>query len=134
MALYALLKFGNNELGLYDRSYKLITVRNSFARKAEGFFADTVCRCSNISVVLQTPDKSDLFLYDWFISGSSFSGCIEMEEIQEDCELHRRLVKFEDARCHLICESFDSSLKRHPLTRLEFIPLEVDTEEIKVGA
>ena len=130
MALIGRLRFGDNGSGLYYREYQVRSLNLKFERGSGIIGQDRVCKCENITVVTESPDESDMTLYDWFIDETMLSGCIEMEEDGFTEDIYRRIIRFENARCHKISETYDISLKERRTISIEFVPAQSEIEGV----
>lgn len=130
MALIGRLRFGDNGSGMYYKDYLVTSLNLKFERGNSILGQDRVCKCENVTVVTMSPDASDMTLYDWFIDETMLSGCIEMEEDPLPGDTCRRVVKFENARCHKINEKYDISLNERRSIAIEFVPAQVEVEGV----
>ena len=131
MAFFATLKFGNNDSGRYNREYPVLSARSRFLRNSEGLRPDSSFRCENVTITLVVPQRTDIELYDWFVSGSSLSGCIEMDESSSTEDSHKRVIKFENAQCFGLREEYDSRNEKRQLLTIDIVAEQIVADNVE---
>lgn len=125
MAYFAILKFGSNDSGRYNKEYPVVTVRSRFSRPHNGVKPSSSAGCDGITLTMPVPPRTDLEIYDWFIGRDVLSGCIEFDESYGDGTDSSRIIRFENARCISLREDYEAeSGERSALT------ITMDAEEI----
>ncbi|MCQ2143723.1 MAG: hypothetical protein MJY56_06615 [Bacteroidales bacterium] len=131
MAFFATLKFGNNDSGRYNREYPVMSARSRFLRDSEGLRPDSSFRCEKVTITLIVPQRTDVELYDWFVSGSCLSGCIEMEESSSSEDSRKRVMTFENAQCFGLREEYDSRNNRRQLLTIEMVAERIVADDVE---
>ena len=132
MAILAHLKFGNNALERYEKEYLAISVTSKFSREYSGIRPGSAIRCIIYTVEVIAPESVDLDLYGWYIDDESREGCIEMEETLRNDSIHRRTLKFENARCYSLIERYDITERHRRRLLLEFSATSTATEGLQI--
>ena len=109
MALLATLQFGDNNVGRYTRDYLVTACKTTYVTPHNQFRPDSIARCTRIEVAVIAPGRDDLNLYDWYIEQGVFSGRIvfDLSEIAANHQACRRILKFDNAQCFSLAESYD---------------------------
>lgn len=131
MAFFATLKFGNNDSDRYNREYPVMSVRSRFLRDSDGLRPDSSFRCEKVTITLVVPQRTDVELYDWFVSGSSLSGCIEMEETSASSDSHKRALTFENAQCFGLREEYDSRSAQRLLLTIDMVAEQIVADDVE---
>lgn len=132
MALSATLHFGNNQVGLYSRSYAVVECKYRFNRHHNFYHPDTDARCDKVTLTLIAPGKDDLNLYEWYIDQSCQSGKISFDlttATGESASVTKELF-FEDAVCFSIAETYDIDIQRRRLLTLEIVADHIEVENV----
>ena len=132
MAYFGYLKFGDNDSGHFYREYNALDVSVSVGREHSGIRPTGKCYCKSIVVTLVLPDKSDMFLFDWYIEDSLLSGSVVILNPTLNDEDNTNVIKFENARCSRISEHYDMTALRRQTIALEIVPHKVDIDDFKV--
>lgn len=131
MAVFATLKFGNNDSGRYNREYPVVSARSRFLRDSEGLRPDSSFRCEKVTITLVVPQRTDIELYDWFINGSSLSGCIEMEESSSNQDSHKRVLTFENAQCFGLREEYDVRIDKRQMLTIDMVAERIMADDVE---
>jgi hypothetical protein len=135
MALLATLQFGDNNVGRYTREYLVTACKTSYATSYNQFRPDGIARCTRIEVAVIAPGRDDLNLYDWFVEQGSYSGRVvfDLSELAAGLQGGQRIMKFEDAQCFSLSESYDidTHYRRQIILAFEAESVTVDDVEFK---
>ncbi len=135
MALLATLQFGDNNVGRYTREYLVTACKTSYATSHNHFRPDGIARCTRIEVAVIAPGRDDLNLYDWFVEQGAFSGRVvfDLSEITSAQQGSQRILKFENAQCFSISESYDiaTHYRRQIILAFEAEIVTIDDVEFK---
>lgn len=122
MALTAKLQFGDNQAGRYNKDYLLVDCRCSFRRSHNDLRPDGLAYCDKIEVSLVAPERDDMTLHNWFIEEDELSGRIvfDLSSINTGSSNPTKELRFEDARCFAMEESYDKDTRFRRLLKLAF--------------
>ena len=132
MALSANLKFGNNQIGLYSRTYDVVECKCHFNRHHNFNLPDANAICDKIELTVVAPGKEDLNLYEWYIDQTSQSGKItfDLTTTSKNGSQATKEIYFEDALCFSIAENYDIGKQRRRYLTLEIIASEITAENV----
>lgn len=130
MAYFAVLKFGNNDTGRYNREYPIISVRGHYSRQHDEVRLTSTSSCDSITVTMPVPSRNDLELYDWFASGCFLSGRIEILESYTPDSNDSISILFENAKCCSIKEEYNEDNNIRATFTLEFMAEEVTSSDV----
>lgn len=132
MALSAHLQFGDNRAGRYNADYLLVDCRCSFRRSHNDLRPDGVAQCDSIEITVVAPGKEDMTLHDWFMKRDEMSGRIvfDLSSVAADDANPTRILRFEDARCYMLEESYDKNTRFRRLLKLAFEADSITLEDI----
>lgn len=108
-----------------------MSARSRFLRDSEGLRPDSSFRCETVTITLIVPQRTDVELYDWFVSGSCLSGCIEMEESSSSEDSRKRVMTFENAQCFGLREEYDSRNNRRQLLTIEMVAERIVADDVE---
>lgn len=133
MALSASLHFGNNQIGLYSKTYAVVDCRYHFNRHHNFYHPDTDARCDKVTLTVVAPGRDDLNLYEWYIDQSSQSGKItfDLSSILDNRGFATKELLFEDAECFSIAETYDIGTQRRRLLTLEIVADHIKVENVE---
>lgn len=133
MALSASLHFGNNQIGLYSKTYDVVECKCHFNRHHNFYRPDTNARCDKVELTVVAPGKEDLNLYEWYIDQSSQSGKItfDLSTVSDNGMQATKEMYFEDAVCFSIAESYDIGKQQRRLLKLEIIADQIKVENVQ---
>ena len=133
MALSASLQFGNNQIGLYSKTYDVVECKCHFKRHHNFYLPDANAICDKMELTVVAPGKEDLNLYEWYIDQTSQSGKItfELTTASDNGSQTTKEIKFEDALCFSIAENYDIGKQRRRLLTLEVIADQIMVEDVK---
>lgn len=132
MPLSATLHFGNNQIGLYAKTYAVVDCKYRFMRHHNFYHPDTDARCDKVTLTVVAPGRDDLNLYEWYIDQSSQSGKItfDLTPTTNDSAAATKEMFFEDAVCFSIAESYDIGTRNRRLLTLEIIADQITVENV----
>ena len=132
MALSAHLQFGDNRAGRYNADYLLVDCRSSFRRSHNDLRPDGVAQCDSVEITVVAPGKEDMTLHDWFMKRDEMSGRIvfDLSSVAADDANPTRILRFEDARCYMLEESYDKNTRFRRLLKLAFEADSITLEDI----
>lgn len=134
MTIITNLQFGDNETGLYNKSYLVVDCKSHVSRSCSAFMPQSKPVCQDLEVTVVAPTKEDLELYEWYFMNEVKNGRI-LYHIQDISsrgeEILERSVFFQDALCYKMHERYtidDNQLRLLTLSisarqfRIEDIP------------
>lgn len=124
--MFAELEFGDNETGHYtDPKYVVVKYSAEINRTYDCCLPHADARCKSFEIVVNSPDKTDLNLEEWYICGSQKNGRIVFHlsgetsnELDSDS-----IVYFEDAYCSAIAEHYDIAGNVLRQLKLTIVPM-----------
>ena len=120
----AILQFGDNSAGIYSNQYPVVECDCHFSRHHDFYSPDSDPRCEKVMIMVVAPGKEDLELNEWYIDNSVLCGRI-LFDISDQAGTNgndtTREIRFEDARCYLIEETYDISSSNRRLLKMEFL-------------
>lgn len=125
------LQFGDNELSLYNRDYKVKDVKCYFKRNHDALHPTGEAVCDYIEVTAFSPGKMDLGLQEWFINNSTESGRIivgQNDPFNDSIPQWKQII-FNEAQCFSLTENYKIDEKKRTLT-LKIIAREVKIEDV----
>lgn len=108
--MFAELEFGDNEMGQYiEPRYNVVRYNCNLNRTYDCCLPHADPKCRAFVIVVNSPDKSDLNLVEWYIEGCQKSGRITFHLSGDDGSgsQEESVVMFEDAYCSAIAEHYD---------------------------
>lgn len=132
MALSANLLIGNNQIGLYTKTYAVVDCKCHFNRHHNFYHPDTDARSDKVTLTVVAPGKDDLNLYEWYIDQSCQSGKIsfDLSTALDNRGYSTKEIFFEDAVCFSIAESYDIHSQRRRLLTLEIVADHIEVENV----
>lgn len=122
MAVIASLQFGNNDHGLYNKSYLVSNVRLHFSRNYNCRRPNSDARCESVTINVVAPEDGDNTLYEWYAKSASMTGrlLIENPTFKNNDAVFYKELQFEEARCMLLAEKYDIKVDRRRMITLAF--------------
>ena len=122
MALSATLQFGDNDAGLYTKSYLVVDCHCTFRRPHNDLRPDGEACCDKVEVSVVAPGREDLTLNNWVIDEDGLSGRIvfDLSSIASGSANPTKTLFFEDARCFVLEECYDKDTRFRRLLKLTF--------------
>lgn len=132
MALSATLHFGNNQLGLYSKTYAVVDCKYRFNRHHNYYRPDSDARCDKVVLTVVAPGKDDLNLYEWYIDQSNMSGKIsfDLSPLADNHVQASKELFFEDAVCFSIAETYDIGKQHRRQLTLEIVADHIEVENV----
>jgi len=129
MALAAVLEFGDNHFQRYSKQYLVTDCKFLFDRSYNNFRTEGAARCERMELEIVAPGKTDLQLFEWYISKGVMNGRLVIEFSGPDVVGETvQVIKFEDATCFALSENYEiGSFKRRT------VKLSISAEEITIG-
>ncbi len=133
--MLARLEFGDNYTGKYvSPSYGVVSYASTIRRTHDCCLPHAYPVCRSFEVVVNSPDKSDLNIVEWYIEGCQKSGRILffLDGNKEDNSAeYESVVYFEDAYCSAISEHYDISEKSLRQLKLTIVPMSLKVCDIE---
>ena len=132
MALSANLKFGNNQIGLYSRTYDVVECKCHFNRHHNFNLPDANAVCDKMELTVVAPGKEDLNLYEWYIDGTKQSGILtfDLTSTSKNGSQATKVIWFEDATCFSIAENYDIGKQHRRQLTLEIVAAKITVENV----
>lgn len=132
MSLSATLQIGDNNIGVYDRQYKVVRCQYNFSRGYNFRMPDTTSRNKSISITIVAPGKEDLSLYDWYINRTVLNGRILFDlSGQAMFDENPKTIYFEGASCFSLSESYHIDQENRRLIHIEITTEETTVDNIR---
>ena len=132
MSLSATLQIGDNNIGVYDRQYKVVRCQYNFSRGYNFRMPDTASRNKSISITIVAPGKDDLSLYDWYINRTLLNGRIVFDlSGQAMFDENPKMLTFEGASCFSLSESYHIDQENRRLIHIEITTEETTVDNIR---
>ena len=133
MALSANLKFGNNQIGLYSRTYDVVECKCHFNRHHNFNLPDANAVCDKLELTVVAPGKEDLNLYEWYTDQTRQSGKLtfDLTTTSKNGSQGTKVITFEDALCFSIAENYDIDKQRRRHLTLEIIAAKITVENVE---
>ena len=135
MSLFAKLYLGDNASANYTKEYKVVQCEVKVSRHHNSYTPDGNPRCDQLILSVIAPNKDDLMLFEWYIDQSTLSGkvVIDLANQSSKYDITTRTLKFEDAKCFSIAETYNiSNTNRHQLKLGIMVKkLEIDETEFQ---
>ena len=132
MSLSATLQIGDNNIGVYDRQYKVVRCQYNFSRGYNFRMPDTTSRNKSISITIVAPGKEDLSLYDWYINRTLLNGRILFDlSGQAMFDENPKTIYFEGASCFSLSESYHIDQEKRRLIHIEITTEETTVDNIR---
>lgn len=125
MEAIAHLQFGDNDSGMYNKSYPIVRCHTHLSKgfSSHNVTSDAYCECIEVTVV--APTNRDLELQDWFLSGTPRTGRISYSLTDVNGvggNIKDRTIMFEDAQCFKLSEDYDIANNNLRLLTVAFVP------------
>ena len=131
MSLSATLQIGDNNIGIYDRQYKVVRCQYKFSRGYNFRMPDTTSRNKSISITIVAPNKDDLGLYEWYINRTLLNGRILFDlSGQAMFDESPKVLTFEGASCFSLSESYHIDKEKQRLLNIEITSEETTVDHI----
>ena len=124
--MFAKLEFGDNATEKYVvPQYNVVSYGSRIVRTYDCCLPHANPVCRSFEIVVNSIDKTDLNLVEWYIEGSQKSGKITfyMEENVTSDVIRKSVVYFEDAYCSTISEHYDLEEKTIRQLKLTIVPM-----------
>ena len=132
MSLSATLQIGDNNIGVYDRQYKVVRCQYNFSRGYNFRMPDTASRNKSIYITIVAPGKEDLSLYDWYINRTLLNGRILFDlSGQAMFDENPKMLCFEGASCFSLSESYHIDQENRRLIHIEITTEETTVDNIR---
>lgn len=131
--MFAKLEFGDNASEKYVApQYNVVNYNSVIMRTHDCCLPHANPRCETFEIVINTPDKADLNLIEWYIEGCQKSGKItfDLESNETGDESRKSVVYFEDAYCSAISEHYDIDEKAVRQLKLMIVPMSLNVCDI----
>ncbi len=127
------MKIGNNQIGLYSRTYDVVECKCHFNRHHNFNLPDANAVCDKMELTVVAPGKEDLNLYEWYIDQTSLSGKLtfDLTTASKNGSQATKEITFEDATCFSIAENYDIGKKRRRHLILEIIAAKITAENVE---
>jgi hypothetical protein len=132
MAFSAVLEIGDNTSKRYNKQYLLTGMRLVFNRPYNVVPTGTV-RCERIELMVVTPGKKDLFMFDWFLKSSFITGriAVTLTGFDDNSDMSQQEIYFEDAQCFSLSELYDIDGSRRRMLKVSLISEEIEIGDVK---
>ena len=132
MSLLAKLYIGDNSLSSCPREYKVVDFQLLSGRKSNEYCADSEAFNDRLRVALIAPDKTNLELYEWYVTQSLISGklVIDLSNQSAKYEQTERTIKFESGQCFSLAEKYDINSKNRHLLILEIVLHQMSVDDV----
>lgn len=135
MSLFAKLYLGDNASANYTKEYKVVQCEVKVSRHHNSYTPDGNPRCDQLILSVIAPNKDDLMLFEWYIDQSTLSGkvVIDLANQSSKYDITTRTLKFEDAKCFSIAETYNISDTNRHMLKLGIMAkkLEIDETEFQ---
>lgn len=135
MSLFAKLYLGDNASANYAKEYKVVQCEVKVSRHHNSYTPDGNPRCDQLILSVIAPNKDDLMLFEWYIDQSTLSGkvVIDLANQSSKYDITTRTLKFEDAKCFSIAETYNISDTNRHMLKLGIMvkKLEIDETEFQ---
>jgi len=119
MALAAVLEFGDNRFHRYSKQFLVTDCRLVFDCPYNDFRTEGAAHCERIELELVAPGKSDLLLFEWYVSQGVQSGRLVIDFAGADAKGDEvQVIAFEDATCFALSENYDIGTSRRRTVKL----------------
>ncbi|MDR1881985.1 MAG: hypothetical protein LBR26_04290 [Prevotella sp.] len=132
MSLIARLLIGDNDTGRYTQEYLVEECSYRFMRPYHYLYPEADARCETVKLTLPAPGVKNLNLYEWYIGQGVLSGCIVFDlscQFNDDGEI-KKVLKFEDAQCFFLSESYDVNRTSRRQLKLEFVSRQIIVDDV----
>lgn len=133
MTLTTNLQFGDNETGLYNKSYLVVDCKSHVSRSCSAFAPQSTPVCQELEVTVVAPTKEDMELYEWYFTNLMKNGRIlyHVQDISSKGEeTLERSVYFQDAFCYKIHERYTIDDNQQRLLTLSISAKQFRIEDI----
>ena len=135
MSLFAKLYLGDNASANYAKEYKVVQCEVKVSRHHNSYTPDGNPRCDQLILSVIAPNKDDLMLFEWYIDQSTLSGkvVIDLANQSSKYDITTRTLKFEEAKCFSIAETYNISDTNRHMLKLGIMvkKLEIDETEFQ---
>lgn len=113
MSYFIELKLSENTNSVHTYSVKKL--RCVYERPYNSMSPSASPRCTGIEVTVASPEKTDLFLNDWYISNRKVSGTLDVVSVValNKKDLIRNIATFKSAVCYYYGEIYSSDEDRY---------------------
>ncbi len=133
MSLFAKLYLGDNASANYTKAYKVVQCEVKVSRHHNSYTPDGNPRCDQLILSVIAPNKDDLMLFEWYIDQSTLSGkvVIDLANQSSKYDITTRTLKFEDAKCFSIAETYNISDTNRHMLKLGIMAKKLEIDEIE---
>lgn len=133
MSLFAKLYLGDNASANYTKEYKVVQCEVKVSRHHNSYTPDGNPRCDQLILSVIAPNKDDLMLFEWYIDQSTLSGkvVIDLANQSSKYDITTRTLKFEDAKCVSIAETYNISDTNRHMLKLGIMAKKLEIDEIE---
>ena len=133
MSLFAKLYLGDNASANYTKEYKVVQCEVKVSRHHNSYTPDGNPRCDQLILSVIAPNKDDLMLFEWYIDQSTLSGkvVIDLANQSSKYDITTRTLKFEDAKCYSIAETYNISHTNRHMLKLGIMAKKLEIDEIE---
>lgn len=133
MSLFAKLYLGDNASANYTKEYKVVQCEVKVSRHHNSYTPDGNPRCDQLILSVIAPNKDDLMLFEWYIDQSTLSGkvVIDLANQSSKYDITTRTLKFEDAKCFSIAETYNISDTNRHMLKLSIMAKKLEIDEIE---
>ena len=134
MSLFAKLYLGDNASANYTKEYKVVQCEVKVSRHHNSYTPDGNPRCDQLILSVIAPNKDDLMLFEWYIDQSTLSGkvVIDLANQSSKYDITTRTLKFEDAKCFSIAETYNISDTNRHMLKLGIMAKKLEIDEIEI--
>lgn len=131
MAFSAVLEIGDNDTKRYNKQYLLTDFRLVFSR-AYNIVPEGATSCERLELTMVSTDKSDLFLFEWFLRSNAITGriIISLTGDVNDSTSENQEIYFEDATCFSLTENYDIDSSRRRSLKLALVSDKISIEDL----
>lgn len=132
--MFARLEFGDNAVNRYIApSYNVVSYGSKINRTHDCCLPHANPVCRSFEIVVNSPDKSDLNIVEWYIDGSQKSGRIVffLDGKGDNSAEYESIVYFEDAYCSAISEHYDIMENAVRRLKLTIVPMSMKVCDIE---
>ena len=122
MSLFAKLYLGDNASANYTKEYKVVQCEVKVSRHHNSYTPDGNPRCDQL-----------ILLFEWYIDQSTLSGkvVIDLANQSSKYDITTRTLKFEDAKCFSIAETYNISDTNRHMLKLGIMAKKLEIDEIE---
>ena len=125
MSLFANLYLRNNASGAYTNAYQVVQCEVKVSRHHNSYTPDGNPRCDQLIL--------SVMLFEWYINQTLLSGkvIIDLANQSSKYDITTRTLKFEDAKCFSIAETYNISDTNRHMLKLGIMAKKLEIDEIE---